>query len=242
MNKILIQNIESQSFIRHCWVYSVYKKKLINVFIKEKFINFLTKDGKKSKAYNIFNQTGIILRKILLNKNKFLFLDQTMLDQKVENHKKRIQLLKSMFCENRLIKRKVKIKKKVKNLLFLISIKNKRQRLNLKKKKEFFNFNHFLIQVIDNVKPNLEIRKVKIGRTTYLVPAIIAKNRQQSLAIKWIINSARLKKRGTKESFAQILANELVDGFLKQGQARQKRDDLHKLAEANRAYVRYRWW
>lgn len=105
-----------------------------------------------------------------------------------------------------------------------------------------FSFNQILHQAIENVKPSVEVRKVRVAGTTYFVPAIISKKRQQTLAIKWIIDSARNKKRNSNTSFAHGLADELVDAILKQGQARQKRDDLHKLTQLNRAYTRYRWW
>jgi small subunit ribosomal protein S7 len=101
---------------------------------------------------------------------------------------------------------------------------------------------NIIFQAIENVKPYIEVRKVRIAGKTYQVPAIIAKNKQQTLAIRWIIECARKRKKVSKQSFSQCLANELLESFKKQGQARQKRDELHKIAESNRAYVRYRWW
>lgn len=97
-------------------------------------------------------------------------------------------------------------------------------------------------QSIENCMPNLEVRKVRVAGSTYLVPTIISKKKQEAFAMRWIIEAARKKKKMTKLTFSQCLADEIFDAFLKQGYARQKRDELHRLAEANRAYVRYRWW
>lgn len=101
---------------------------------------------------------------------------------------------------------------------------------------------YYFTQAIQNVMPSLEVRKVRVSGTTYLVPAILSKTRQETLAIKWIIDSAKKKQKSSKLPFESCLADEIYDAFKKQGQARQKRDEIHRLAEANRAYVRYRWW
>jgi len=97
-------------------------------------------------------------------------------------------------------------------------------------------------QAIKNCMPSLEVRKVRVAGTTYLVPAMIPKKKQETLAIRWIIEAAKKKKKTSKLSFAQCLAEEIYDAFSKQGYARTKRNELHRLAEANRAYIRYRWW
>lgn len=97
-------------------------------------------------------------------------------------------------------------------------------------------------QAIRNCMPSLEVRKVRVAGTTYLVPAMIPKKKQETLAIRWIIEAAKKKKKTSKLGFAQCLAEEIYDAFSKQGFARTKRNELHRLAEANRAYIRYRWW
>ena len=99
-----------------------------------------------------------------------------------------------------------------------------------------------LEQAIRNCMPSLEVRKVRVAGKTYLVPAMIPKKKQETLAIRWIIEAAKKKKKTSKLSFAQCLAEEIYDAFSKQGYARTKRNELHRLAEANRAYIRYRWW
>ena len=101
---------------------------------------------------------------------------------------------------------------------------------------------HIVFQAVENVKPNLEVRKVRIAGMTYQVPSLLSKKRQQTLAIRWIIDSAKKRKIHSKLSFSECLSQEILDAYKKQGQARQKRDELHKIAEANRAYIRYRWW
>ena len=99
-----------------------------------------------------------------------------------------------------------------------------------------------LSQAVENVTPNLEVRKVRVAGTTYLVPAILSKKRQETLAIRWIIDAAKKRKKNLKLNFSECLADEIYEASKKLGNARQKRDELHRLAEANRAYIRYRWW
>jgi small subunit ribosomal protein S7 len=95
---------------------------------------------------------------------------------------------------------------------------------------------------IQNVTPYLEVRKVRVAGSTYLVPSILSKKKQESLAIRWLIDSAKKKQKNTRLNFSECFADEIIDASKKQGQARQKRDELHRLAEVNRAYIRYRWW
>lgn len=99
-----------------------------------------------------------------------------------------------------------------------------------------------LYQAVQNIKPSVEVRKVRIAASTYIVPAITPKERQETLAIRWIVLSAQKRKKNTKNTFSECLAQELVDSFLKQGQSRQKRDQLHNTASLNRAFVRFKWW
>lgn len=101
---------------------------------------------------------------------------------------------------------------------------------------------HFLSQAVENVTPSLEVRKVRVAGTTYLVPAILSKRRKETTAIGWIIESAKKRQNNSKFGFSECLADEIIDAYKKQGPARQKRDELHRLAEANRGYLRYRWW
>lgn len=229
-----------QPLIRHCWEYNIYNKNQSNISFKEKFVNFLMIDGKKSQAYKLFNKAGILTRKKILQNNhqktNLIFDNQQNLILKLKtlflSEIKRNLLYPTMLDIKDLVESSSQNQKKNKDLKFSTTISKKKK----------LSFRIILYQAIENIKPSLEVRKVRIAGTTYLVPAIIAKTRQETLAIKWIIESARKRKRTGNSSFAECLANEIVDAFFKQGQARQKRDELHKLAEANRAYTRYRWW
>lgn len=100
----------------------------------------------------------------------------------------------------------------------------------------------FLLLALNNIKPSVEIRQVRVAGITYAVPTIISQKKQQSLSIKWIIDSAEKRKKFNNLKFIESLAQELFEAFNKQGKPRIKRDELHKMAEANRAFVRYRWW
>nr|YP_009138102.1 ribosomal protein S7 [Lobosphaera incisa]AKF78660.1 ribosomal protein S7 [Lobosphaera incisa] len=109
-------------------------------------------------------------------------------------------------------------------------------------KKAKSSLSAYLQKAVENVTPNLEIRKVRIGRKTYQVPALISQKKGEGLAIRWIIDAATQSNKKSKRDFSDSLAQELLLAYNKKGQARQKRDELHKIAQANRAYIRYRWW
>ena len=100
----------------------------------------------------------------------------------------------------------------------------------------------FVKDAISNVKPSLETRKKKIAGITRHVPTIVSPSRGEGLAIRWVLAAAKEKQRKGGKELATCLSDELLDAYLKRGEARQKRDSLHKLAESNRSYVRYRWW
>jgi len=93
-------------------------------------------------------------------------------------------------------------------------------------------------QAINNVKPVLEVRPRRVGGATYQVPVEVRPDRQISLAIRWILGAARAR-RG--RSMAERLAAELIDAFNNQGTAIKKREDTHRMAEANRAFAHFRW-
>ncbi len=93
-------------------------------------------------------------------------------------------------------------------------------------------------KAIDNVKPVLETRSRRVGGATYQVPVEVRENRQIALAFRWIISAAQ--KRSEK-SMASKLASEMLDAYESKGNAIKKREDTHKMAEANRAFAHYRW-
>ena len=93
-------------------------------------------------------------------------------------------------------------------------------------------------EALDNVKPAVEVRSRRVGGATYQVPVEVRTERRQALAIRWIIDSAR--KRGEK-SMAQRLANELLEAVEGRGGAMKKRDEVHRMAEANKAFSHFRF-
>ena len=95
-----------------------------------------------------------------------------------------------------------------------------------------------LEQALDNVRPLVEVKSRRVGGATYQVPVEVRHIRRNSLAMRWIIDSAR--KRSEK-SMAQRLAGELMDASESRGSAVKKREDTHRMAEANKAFSHYRW-
>ncbi len=91
---------------------------------------------------------------------------------------------------------------------------------------------------IENVKPNLEVRSKRVGGSNYQVPMQVNRKRQQSLAFRWIINSAREKKG---RPMAQRLSQEIVDAYNREGAAMNIRENMHRMAEANRAFAHFAW-
>jgi small subunit ribosomal protein S7 len=91
---------------------------------------------------------------------------------------------------------------------------------------------------LENVKPMVEVKSRRVGGATYQVPVEVAPDRKMALAIRWLIGFAR--NRGEK-SMAQKLAAEFMDAANKRGAAVKKREDTHKMAEANKAFAHYRW-
>jgi small subunit ribosomal protein S7 len=93
-------------------------------------------------------------------------------------------------------------------------------------------------RAVDNVKPVLEVRSRRVGGSTYQVPVEIRPERRQALAIRWLISYAR--GRGEK-SMREKLASEFLDAASNKGSAVKKKEDTHKMAEANKAFAHYRW-
>ena len=91
---------------------------------------------------------------------------------------------------------------------------------------------------LDNIRPSVEVRSRRVGGATYQVPVEVRTDRQQALAIRWLIESAR--KRG-ENTMRERLSGELMDALNGRGQAVKKREDTHRMADANRAFSHYRW-
>ncbi|MBI4723645.1 MAG: 30S ribosomal protein S7 [Rhodomicrobium sp.] len=93
-------------------------------------------------------------------------------------------------------------------------------------------------EALNNVKPAIEVRSRRVGGATYQVPVEVRNERRQALAIRWIIAAARARNENTME---ERLSGELLDAANNRGTAVKKREDTHKMAEANRAFSHYRW-
>jgi small subunit ribosomal protein S7 len=91
---------------------------------------------------------------------------------------------------------------------------------------------------LNNVKPNIEVRSRRVGGATYQVPVEVRFERSQALAIRWLIGAARNRSENT---MAARLSGELLDAANNRGNAVKKREDTHRMAEANRAFSHYRW-
>ncbi|GAA5540978.1 30S ribosomal protein S7 [Brucella tritici] len=93
-------------------------------------------------------------------------------------------------------------------------------------------------QALDNVAPHIEVRSRRVGGATYQVPVDVRPERRQALAIRWLINAARGRNETT---MIDRLSGELLDAANNRGSAVKKREDTHRMAEANRAFSHYRW-
>ena len=93
-------------------------------------------------------------------------------------------------------------------------------------------------KAVENVRPSVEVKSRRVGGSTYQVPTEVRPSRRQALSIRWIINFARV--RGEK-TMAAKLAGELIDAANMRGAAMKKKEDTHRMAEANKAFAHYRW-
>ena len=95
-----------------------------------------------------------------------------------------------------------------------------------------------LSQALENVKPAVEVKSRRVGGATYQVPIEVRASRRQTLAMRWVIEAARDR---SEKSMAHRLAHELLDAAENRGTAVRKREDTHRMAEANKAFAHYRW-
>ncbi len=93
-------------------------------------------------------------------------------------------------------------------------------------------------EAVENVKPSVEVRSRRVGGATYQVPVEVRPERREALALRWIISASRNRNENTME---ERLAAELMDAVGERGNAVKKKDDTHKMAEANKAFSHYRW-
>lgn len=95
-----------------------------------------------------------------------------------------------------------------------------------------------LVKAVDNMKPRVEVRSRRVGGATYQVPIEINRQRQLALALRWLVQSSQAKKGVPME---KAIALDLMDAFKNQGSVVKKRDDTHKMAQANKAFAHYAW-
>ena len=93
-------------------------------------------------------------------------------------------------------------------------------------------------EALNNVRPHIEVRSRRVGGATYQVPVEVRPDRRQALAIRWLIEAARKRNENT---MTQRLAGELMDAANNRGNAVKKREDTHRMADANKAFSHYRW-
>ncbi len=95
-----------------------------------------------------------------------------------------------------------------------------------------------LKKAMDNVRPQLEVRSRRVGGSSYQVPVEVRPRRSQTLAVRWLVEVARKRKEST---MAERLAHEILDAANRTGAAVKRREDVHKMAESNKAFAHYRW-
>jgi small subunit ribosomal protein S7 len=93
-------------------------------------------------------------------------------------------------------------------------------------------------KALSNVRPSIEVKSRRVGGSTYQVPVEVRPERRNSLALRWLTNFAKMRKGN---SMTDRLANELFDAAENRGEAVKKREDVHRMAEANKAFAHYRW-
>ena len=93
-------------------------------------------------------------------------------------------------------------------------------------------------EALENIKPSVEVRSRRVGGATYQIPVEVRPERREALAIRWLIKASRSRNENTME---ERLASELLDAMNSRGSAVKRREDTHKMAEANKAFSHYRW-
>jgi len=110
--------------------------------------------------------------------------------------------------------------------------------LNIIGQKEGADPVQMLQKAVENVRPLLEVRSRRVGGATYQVPVEVKTRRSRTLAIRWIVTFSRMRREKT---MAERLAGEVMDAAERTGQSVKKKEDLHRMAEANKAFAHYRW-
>ncbi|XP_074562067.1 small ribosomal subunit protein uS7m [Curcuma longa] len=99
-----------------------------------------------------------------------------------------------------------------------------------------------MVEAVENIKPICEVVKVGVAGTLYDVPGIVARDRQQTLAIRWLLGAAFKRSISYRISLEKCLFAEILDAYRKRGIARKRREKNHGLASTNRSFAHFRWW
>ncbi len=110
-----------------------------------------------------------------------------------------------------------------------------------------YNINplNVFLKALDNVKPLFELRNIRKSGKSQPIPALIKQDRQEGIALRWIVSATRADKKSSKnrnKPFHSLLAKQLLEASMKKGEAFQKKQSIHKIGEANRALAHSRWW
>lgn len=196
--------------------------------LPEKFANLLMKNGGKLKAYNILYTALKILYIKTLNVLNSTYKQGAVGTMYVYKKSCGFQSQSQPLSAD-------KNHTQMKNRLSFPEKKTSSYYQNASKKQ-------LLFKAINNVKPSVEVRSVKVAGRTHQVPSVISQKRQQALAIRSIIQAASNRKKNSTLGFSECLATELFEALNNSGKIKQKRDALHKTAELNRASIRFKWW
>jgi ribosomal protein S7 len=192
------------------------------------------------KTKLLFNTNPLFYNKKNFSNIELLFKFANLLMKHGKKHKAYIilyQALHLLYIKN---SRLNKTNKKKNDLP--VGISSSLLNLHTKNTQEFLFIKLLFLQAIENVQPNVEVRNVKVSGRKYQVPYIIHRKRQQFLAMRWIIESAKKRKKASNMFFSECLALELFDALKKSGKVKQRTDMTHQQAESNRAYIRFKWW
>lgn len=139
--------------------------------------------------------------------------------------------------------RKLKEKETGDSQLTLEYIESKQNNPNINENEEYIEMNPLVIlkTALSNCEPLIITTKVKRGGATYQVPYPLRREQSEYLALKWIIRAVLDRPKPRKKHFQEVMAQELLDAFYNRGKVIKKRDDIHRLADANKAYSHYRW-
>lgn len=96
-------------------------------------------------------------------------------------------------------------------------------------------------QGLDNVKPNMEVRSRRVGGAAYQIPIVVKGERREALAVRWLVLAARARSNKEFSTFSEKLAAEIIDASRNEGSAVKKKEEVHRVAEANRAFAHFRW-